>query len=76
MAIQTQLVVSLVKNNEDYLGKVSKSFVMVRQEMADVLLFSMPGKSKKNRVFCMVVSRPYDMDRLVDKVCRFLAAGS
>jgi hypothetical protein len=24
MAIQTQLVVSLVKNNEDYLGKVSK----------------------------------------------------
>jgi hypothetical protein len=43
--------------------------------MADVLLFPMPGKSKK-RVFCMVVSRPYDMDRLVDKVCRFLAAGS
>jgi hypothetical protein len=30
MAIQTQLVVSLVKNNEDYLGKVSKLFVMVR----------------------------------------------
>jgi hypothetical protein len=49
---------------------------MVRQEMADVLLFPMPGKSKKNRVFCMVVSRPYDMDRLVDKICRFLAAGS
>lgn len=47
---------------------------MVRQEMADVLLFPMPGKSKKNRVFCMVVSRPYDMDRLVDKICRFLAA--
>jgi|Tabmets5t2r1_1033131.scaffolds.fasta_scaffold510031_1 hypothetical protein len=44
--------------------------------MADVLLFPMPGKSKKNRVFCMVVSRPYDMeDRLADKVCRFLAAG-
>jgi hypothetical protein len=49
---------------------------MVRQEMADVLLFPMPGKSKKNSVFCMVVSRPYDMDRLVDKVCRFLAAGA
>jgi hypothetical protein len=41
---------------------------MVRQEMADVLLFPMPGKDKKNRVFCIVVSRPYDMDRLVDKV--------
>jgi hypothetical protein len=49
---------------------------MVRQEMADMVLFPVPGKNKKNReVFCMVVSRPYDMDRLVDKVCRFLAAG-
>lgn len=69
MAIQAQLVTSIVKNNEDYLGKVG--FAMVRQEMADVFLF--PVHSKKRRVFCMVVARPYDLEGLVAKVARFLA---
>jgi hypothetical protein len=69
MAIQAQLVTSIVSNNEDYLGRVD--FVMVRQEMADVFLFPVHGK--KRRVFCAVVARPYDMDDLVASVTRFLA---
>jgi len=75
MAIQTQLVVSLVKNNEDYLGKVSK---LCHGAPGDGRRALVPnaGQGQEDRVFCMVVSRPYDMDRLVDKVCRFLAAGS
>ena len=75
MAIQTQLVVSLVKNNEDYLGKVRK---LCHGAPGDGRRALVPnaGQGQEDRVFCMVVSRPYDMDRLVDKVCRFLAAGS
>jgi hypothetical protein len=68
MAIQAQLVTSIVRNNEDYLGKVD--FAMVRQEMADAFLFPIHGK--KRRIFCMVVARPYDLDGLVAKVDRFL----
>jgi hypothetical protein len=69
MAVQAQLVTSIVRNNEDYLGKVG--FAIVRHEMADVFLFPVHGK--KGRVFCMVVARPYDLDSLVAKVTRFLA---
>ena len=69
MAIQAQLVTSIVRNNEDYLGKVS--FTMVRQELADIFLFPVSGK--KRRVFCVVVARPYDIDSLVVKITSFLA---
>ena len=69
MAIQAQLVTSIVRNNEDYLGMVG--FTMIRQEMADVFLFPVHGRTR--RVFCVVVARPYDLDNLVAKITRFLA---
>ena len=54
MAIQAQLITSIVRNNENYLGSVG--FTMIRQEMAEVFLFPVHGK--RRRVFCVVVARP------------------
>ena len=59
---------SIVRNNEDYFGKVV--FTMVRQELADIFPFPFPNR--KTRVSCVVVARPYHMDELVAKVSNFL----
>jgi hypothetical protein len=60
--IQTEIIASIAKENEDYLGKVN--FILVRQELADVILFPRSPKI----VFCIVVQRPYDLDRLTESV--------
>ncbi len=61
-AVQAQLVASVVKENESYLGKVQ--YILVRQELADVALFPRADRM----VLCIVVARPYDLDKLVAKV--------
>lgn len=59
---QTTVVTSIIRQNESYLGKVR--FILVQQEMADVILF--PCES--NMVLCTVVIRPYDLQQLVAKI--------
>lgn len=71
MSIEVNIIMTLVKKNQDYLGAMD--FVMVRQKMADVFLFPVPGRPK--RTFCMVVKRPYDQERLVKKVQELLGSG-
>jgi len=65
---QTEIVSSIVKENEDYLGKVS--FVLVRQQIADIILF--PRSSKSH--FCVVAQRPYDLDKTSGTVLEALQA--
>lgn len=68
MALQTAIMINVARSGEDYLGKVD--FILVRQQSADVFLF--PVKNRPKRVFCVVISRPYDMDRLVQNAARLL----
>lgn len=65
---QTELVTSIIKENESYLGKVS--YIHVRQDLADVILFPRPAQV----VFCVVVQRPYDLERLTAMVSDMLDA--
>jgi len=60
--IQTQLVTSVIKENESYLGKVR--YILVHQDLADVILFPRNNRT----VLCLVVAKPYKVDELVAKV--------
>jgi hypothetical protein len=66
--IQAAIVASTVKENESYLGKVS--FVLVRQEMADVILFPRSPEG----IFCVVARRPYDLDKMTTSILEALQA--
>ena len=59
---QTTIVTSIIKQNENYLGKVG--YVLVHQELADVILFPKSGKI----VLCVVIIRPYELESIVSKV--------
>ena len=65
---QAELVTSIIKENESYLGKVS--YIHVRQELADVILFPRPAQV----VMCVVVQRPYNLEHLTAKVSDLLDA--
>jgi hypothetical protein len=65
---QTEIVSSIIKENEDYLGKVS--FVLLRQQIADIILFPRSNKS----LFCVVAQRPYDLDKTSTTVLEALQA--
>ncbi|HEX2615794.1 MAG TPA: hypothetical protein VHL10_09900 [Nitrososphaera sp.] len=68
--IQTEIVASIVKQNESYLGKVS--YIHVKQELADVILFPL----RDTAVFCIVLQRPYDLDEVTSMVSESLKAYS
>jgi hypothetical protein len=65
--IQASLIASIVRENESYLGKVNH--IKIDQELADVILFPHAPNSS---VFCVVVQRPYNFDRLAAKVLQSL----
>lgn len=50
--VQTEIVTSIIKQNESCLGKVS--YIHVRRELADVILFPLRDRT----VFCIVLQRP------------------
>jgi len=68
--VQTEIVTSIIKQNESYLGKVS--YIHVRQELADVILFPLRDRV----VFCIVLQRPYDLDVITYTVSESLKAHS
>ena len=71
MSIETNIIMTIIKKNQDYLGTVR--FVMVRQEMGDVFLFPVRGRPK--RTFCVIVKRPYSLDKITRNVENLLASG-
>ena len=68
MALQTSILMNIVRSSEDMLGETE--FIHIRHKMFDVLLF--PIKKKPKRTFCVLVQRPYDVERLVEKANRLL----
>lgn len=68
--VQTEIVTSIIKQNESYLGKVS--YIHVKQELADVILFPLLDRT----VFCIVLQRPYDLDVITCMVSESLKAHS
>jgi hypothetical protein len=68
--VQTEIVASIIKQNESYLGKVN--YIHVKQELADVILFPL----RDLMVFCIVLQRPYDLDEVTSMVSESLKAYS
>lgn len=68
--VQTEIVTSIIKQNESYLGKIS--YIHVKQELADVILFPLLDRT----VFCIVLQRPYDLDVITCMVSESLKAHS
>lgn len=66
MIFRTQLIMSMIKDSEAYLGELR--YVKVSQSDADVLLFSMGAM----RVFIVVAARPYNEEKLANSIMRRL----
>ena len=66
MIIQTQLIISIIKNNQDYLGKLEHVFVS--QGMVDVALFPL----KENEVVCVVMKKQAMNSPVMRNVSEFL----
>ena len=66
MILQTQLVVSTIKQNEDYLGKLS--FNHIHMGNADILHFPLSG----GRVLVVVLKQQKIKDNPVNKVLEIL----
>ena len=65
LRIQTELMVSMAKNNEDFFGELS--YLMFHSRLLDVFLFPI-GKSRKLRLLAAAVKRPYDHDQIAKKI--------
>jgi hypothetical protein len=66
MATQASLLCSLVNTNHDYLGKLYH--IIVRQELADVMLFPIT----KKQVLIVLVRRPYNSDKMIELLNKFI----
>ena len=65
LRIQTELMVSMAKNNEDFFGELS--YLMFHSRLLDVFLFPI-GKSRKLKLLAAAVKRPYDHDQIAKKI--------
>ena len=65
LRIQTELMLSMAKNNEDFFGELS--YLMFHSKLLDVFLFPV-GKSRKLRLLAAAVKRPYDHDQIAKKI--------
>ncbi|HLG36760.1 MAG TPA: hypothetical protein VI338_01385 [Nitrososphaera sp.] len=65
LRIQTELMVSMAKNNEDFFGELS--YLMFHSKLLDVFLFPV-GKSRKLKLLAVAVKRPYDHDQIAKKI--------
>jgi hypothetical protein len=65
LRIQTELMVSMAKNNEDFFGELS--YLMFHSKLLDVFLFPV-GKSRKLKLVAVAVKRPYDHDQIAKKI--------
>lgn len=70
MTLRTQLIMSMIKESEEYLGEAR--YVKISQEQADVYLF----QAGHMRTFVAVVSRPYDEQGLVESILQKMTSAS
>ena len=65
LRIQTELMLSMAKHNEDFFGEVS--YLMFHSKLLDVFLFPV-GKSRKLKLLAAAVKRPYDHDQIAKMI--------
>jgi hypothetical protein len=65
LRIQTELMLSMAKHNEDFFGELS--YLMFHSKLLDVFLFPV-GKSRKLKLLAAAVKRPYDHDLIAKKI--------
>lgn len=65
LRIQTELMLSMAMENEDFFGDVS--YLMFHSKLLDVFLFPL-GKGRKRRILAVGLKRPYSHDVVADKI--------
>ena len=65
LRIQTELMLSMAKNNEDFFGELS--YLMFHSQLLDMFLFPL-GKGRKLKLLAVAVKRPYEHDQIARKV--------
>lgn len=65
LRVQTELMVSMAKNNEDFFGELS--YLMFHSKLLDVFLFPI-GRSRKLKLLAVALKRPYDHDEIARKI--------
>jgi hypothetical protein len=65
LRIQTELMLSMAKHNEDFFGELS--YLMFHSKLLDVFLFPV-GKSRKLKLLAAAVKRPYDHEQIARKI--------
>ena len=63
--IQTELMVSMAKNNEDFFGDLS--YLMFHSKLLDVFLFPI-GRTRRLKLLAVALKRPYDHDQTARKI--------
>ena len=69
LRIQSELMVSMAKNNEDFFGELG--YLMFHSKLLDMFLF--PLKGRNTRILAVAVKRPYDHDSIAEKILQYLA---
>jgi uridylate kinase len=70
LRIQTELMVSMAKNNEDFFGELG--YLMFHSRHLDMFLFPM-GRSRKLKIMAVAVKQPYNHEDIVDKIMMHMA---
>ncbi len=70
LRIQTELMVSMANNNEDFFGELG--YLMFNSRHLEMFLFT-TGKSRRLRVGAVTVKEPYDHEDIVDRVMMRMA---
>ena len=65
LRVQTELMISMAKNNEDYFGELE--YLMFHSKLLDMFLFPL-GKSRKLRILAVAVKQPYSHEEITKKI--------
>ena len=65
LRIQTELMVSMARNNEDFFGELG--YLMFHSKHLDVFLFPI-SKGRKARILAIILKPPYNHDEITKKV--------
>lgn len=69
LRIQTELMVSMAKNNEDFFGELG--YLMFHSRHLDMFLFPM-SRGRKLRIMAVAAKQPYDHEDIVEKITNYL----
>jgi hypothetical protein len=65
LRIQTELMISMAKNKEDFFGELG--YLMFHSRHLDMFLFPM-NRSRKLRIMAVAVKQPYIHEDIVDRI--------